>query len=98
MKNIILALFIMIGVVSFANTKNTHSNLNGNSEFLSNILSVKEANDFLNLQLVKDCTITIKGTFDGVEVDLEITISDTSTLECLWLKARVKALELIKAN
>ncbi len=37
-----------------------------------------------------DCTFTIKGNFDGVEVDLEITVSDVSWLECKVLKSRVK--------
>lgn len=29
-----------------------------------------------------DCTVKVEGTFEGVEVDLEITISDVPWLKC----------------
>ncbi len=37
----------------------------------------------------KPCTVTIKGVFDGIEVDLEITV-DTSWFKCAFLKKGVK--------
>lgn len=41
----------------------------------------------------RDCTVTVKGTFQGVEINVELTISDTSYLDCLGLKAKIKLLE-----
>jgi hypothetical protein len=41
-------------------------------------------------QELMDCTFTIKGTFDGVKVDLQITVYDVSWLECGALKLGVK--------
>jgi hypothetical protein len=38
---------------------------------------------------LRPCTITIKGNFDGVEVDLEVTV-DASRLECYFLKKGVR--------
>jgi hypothetical protein len=37
----------------------------------------------------RDCTFTIKGTFNGIVVDVEITVSGVSLLECALLKAGV---------
>jgi hypothetical protein len=37
-----------------------------------------------------DCTFTIKGTFDGVKVNLEITVYDITWAECGLLKLGVK--------
>jgi len=38
-----------------------------------------------------DCTVTIKGNFDGMIVNVTITVSNTNLAECLLLKAGVKA-------
>lgn len=37
-----------------------------------------------------DCTFTIKGTFNGVVVDVQITVSDVKFVECAALKLGVK--------
>lgn len=37
-----------------------------------------------------DCTITVQGTFNGVEVDVEVTISDVSWLKCQAVKLLAK--------
>ncbi len=37
-----------------------------------------------------DCTFTIKGNFAGTAVDVQITVSDVSWLECTALKLGVK--------
>lgn len=37
-----------------------------------------------------DCTVRIKGTFDGVKVDVEITVYDVTWLECQALKIGIK--------
>ena len=41
----------------------------------------------------RDCLVTVKGNFQGVEINVELTISDTSYLDCLGLKIKIKALE-----
>ena len=38
-----------------------------------------------------DCTFNVKGNFGGSIVDVTITVSNVSGLECLLLKAGVKA-------
>jgi hypothetical protein len=38
-----------------------------------------------------DCSFSIKGTFDGVTVNVTITVSNVSLAECLLMKAAVKA-------
>lgn len=37
-----------------------------------------------------DCTFTIKGNFSGTLVDVQITVSDVTFLECTLLKVGVK--------
>jgi hypothetical protein len=37
-----------------------------------------------------DCTFTIKGNFSGTLVDIQITVSDVTFLECTLLKMGVK--------
>lgn len=37
-----------------------------------------------------DCSFTIKGTFNGIAVDVEVTVSGVSLIECAILKAGVK--------
>lgn len=39
---------------------------------------------------VRDCTVKVKGTFNGVEVDLEVTISDVSWFQCQAIKLFAK--------
>ena len=36
------------------------------------------------------CTFTIKGTFNGTVVDVQISVSDVTLVECALLKAGVK--------
>ena len=45
------------------------------------------------LEQVKDCTFSIKGNYDGVEVDVEITVYDITWAECAALKVAVAALQ-----
>jgi hypothetical protein len=44
-------------------------------------------------QQLKDCSFTIKGNYDGLEVDVEITVYDISWVECAALQLTVKALQ-----
>jgi len=45
------------------------------------------------VEILKPCTVEIKGDFDGVEVDLEVTV-DASWIECTFFKRGVrKAIE-----
>lgn len=38
-----------------------------------------------------DCTFTIKGNFGGTDVNVTVTVSNVSLVECALLKAGVKA-------
>lgn len=38
-----------------------------------------------------DCNLTIKGNFDGLEIDVVVTVHDITWIECQGLKAAVKA-------
>ena len=42
--------------------------------------------------VVRDCTVKIKGNINGHEVDLEITISDVSWVKCRALQLGVAAM------
>ena len=54
---------------------------------LANTSMFKEKIEFK--EELKPCTVHIKGTFDGIEVDLEVTV-DASWLECTFFKRGVK--------
>ncbi len=62
------------------------------SFFLFSFFLDGEKTDLDLSKSLRDCTVHIEGTFDGVEVDVEVTISDTSWLKCQALKAKVALL------
>jgi hypothetical protein len=62
--------------------------------FFSNVNSTEKEQNFKNIETTKafnfsPCTVTIKGNFEGIEVDLEITV-DATWIECAFLKKGIK--------
>jgi hypothetical protein len=101
--------FIIIGALffcSFLSAKNLEHNLvmdvfNSEYEYSENIETISflkfkninyESTSTLSIAKV-DCVIRITGTFDGVEIDLEITIHDVTWVGCKLLQAGIRAME-----
>jgi len=101
--------FIIIGALffcSFLSAKNLEHNLvtdvfNGEYEYSKKVETISflklkninyESSNMLS-EVKVDCTIRITGTFDGVEVDVEITIHDVTWVGCKLLQAGIRALE-----
>ncbi|WP_400075057.1 hypothetical protein [Winogradskyella sp. R77965] len=102
-------IFIITGALffcSFLSAKNLEHSfatdiINGEYENSKKI----ETNSFLNVENVidesskavseakVDCVIRITGTFDGVEVDVEITIHDVTRVGCFLLQTGIRAME-----
>jgi type 1 fimbria pilin len=62
--------------------------------FFSSANSTEKGQIYNNLEITENldfspCTVTIKGNFDGVEVDLEVTV-DATWFECVFLKKGIK--------
>lgn len=70
-------------------TKNVKNRSSTNSVELKNVSSNEKSSKEKNK--MGDCTLTIKGTFDGHKVDVVVTISDVSWGRCVLLKAGIKA-------
>lgn len=79
MRILLTSAILFFATISFAST---------DSNRINNEAEVKL--EKFDVQQVMDCTITIKGNFDGVEVELEITVADISWLECASLRTAVK--------
>ncbi|WP_298949991.1 hypothetical protein [uncultured Nonlabens sp.] len=97
MKSLLLTLaFCIFSTVSFATTINKEV-LSKNSLDLEILDYQKRDQSVFQIESsdVMDCTVTISGTFDGVEVELEITIEDVTYLGCGILKAKVAAAVLV---
>ncbi len=76
MKKLVLTIFfafIFLGGIAAAN---------------SDLLEISDKVEFCNKE-PRPCTVTIKGVFDGIEVDIEVTV-DASWFECTFLKSGVK--------
>jgi len=80
-----IALLILLSPVFASNSENGLSNSTLQSEFNSQHFTSQQEHGGLI-----DCTFNIKGTFDGVKVDLRITVYDISIIECGLLKLGVK--------
>ncbi|MFQ3214932.1 MAG: hypothetical protein ACJAT1_001984 [Marivirga sp.] len=76
---------LVIGVLFFVSF--TSFGLEKSDEKPTSSAEVKEQ------QQLKDCSFTIKGNYDGLEVDVEITVYDISWVECAALQLTVKALQ-----
>ncbi len=101
--------FIIIGTLffsSFLNAKNLEHNLDTDLFNIEYEYSKKtETISFLKLKSINyessntlskakvDCAIRIRGTFDGVEVDVEITIHNVTWVGCKLLQTGIRALE-----
>ncbi|MCZ8091344.1 MAG: hypothetical protein O9282_13135 [Flavobacterium sp.] len=77
--------------------KNLSVNQNIDLEMISELKFDKVENYSIvisknNNEVVYDCEITIKGNFEGNQVDVVVTIYDVSWAGCQTLKAAVKVL------
>lgn len=73
--------FLLLTSFAFVDTKED------TEETISELTKEKDQEEF------KDCTFTIKGNYDGLEVDVEITVYDITWVECASLKLAVAALQ-----
>ncbi|MDO6489916.1 MULTISPECIES: hypothetical protein [unclassified Cellulophaga] len=89
MKKSILYLFLMTFGFSFAG--NSAYNMKKEESLpkikFDNLTTDKYS--FSDKELI-DCAVKVKGTFNGVEVELEVTISDVSWLKCQAVKLLAK--------
>lgn len=80
-----IALLILLSPVFASHEGNDLLNSAAQSELESSQFTSQQEH-----QDLYDCTFNIKGTFDGVKVDLQITVYDISWVECGLLKLGVK--------
>jgi hypothetical protein len=89
MKNIILTIGIFIISFSLFGS-NSEKDLAINKQEVLKVKSFeKNKNTEINDIDTLDCTAKVKATFDGVEVDLEITVFDVSFVSCAAFRAAV---------
>jgi hypothetical protein len=104
MKKILILGMLLSATMTFANSNSSseiiHSNSNKFKENTQNVSLnklVKLKNATINDKKSKkggkmgDCTLTVKGTFDGHKVDVIVTISDVSWVKCTAMKAGILA-------
>lgn len=84
MKRISIFSVVLLILVSPVFGTDVKESQHANLQVTANSIQVIENQDLM------DCTFGIKGTFDGVKVDVQITVSDVSWLECGALKLGVK--------
>ena len=95
---------IFIGNSLYSNTLNVDKSILDNE---NNLVTKEDLSSDINLNFyeiveneihkdlknkMKDCTVKIKGNFDGVEVDIEVTVYDVSWTKCTLFQLGIKAL------
>ncbi|MBU2997809.1 hypothetical protein KO500_15270 [Cellulophaga baltica] len=100
-KLIFTILMIFIGNIMYSNSLEMNKVTLENEEYLVNkkdiksnfILTPKKDIIFIDSKSkLKDCAVQIEGNFDGVEVDIEVTIYDVSWGKCTLFQLGIKAL------